>query len=389
MKYLYLYFILVTFSLSAQKRFNISLQSEGREREAIISVPTKSPPIGGYPIVFMLHGTSGDSEVFYNAKGWKELGQEENFITIFPSSLKWCFYNRFDGRTINSKFVCGDLLKEACENVDQKFVDELTFFKKLVKLVSDTVEINSSKIFASGFSNGSVMIHKLMTHGSDLFKAVAGSSGPLFDSDSLISPVRIPAWYMVGTKDDRYFSESFPEELPFGGDTILAYHYPPINRALVCNGLTWNYEKVESALSHTYIFRECAVGEQCAPYIFTLNKGQSHQYPNGLNFPFDAPKLFWQFFNNPPETKLSTRTEVMARDQVKVYPIPSSDKVSIDYNHPIVAIVQIFNQAGQIVFSKKTEGYRFEILKSEVGNGIFVGRVISEQEVHSFRFIFE
>lgn len=38
----------------------------------------------------MLHGTSGDGLKFYNISGWKELVEEENFITVFPSALSWC-----------------------------------------------------------------------------------------------------------------------------------------------------------------------------------------------------------------------------------------------------------------------------------------------------------
>jgi poly(3-hydroxybutyrate) depolymerase len=97
--------ILAIFALSAQKRYDITLKDQGNARDAIISVPTKPMPVGGYPVVFMLHGTSGDSQVFYTAKGWKELGQEENFITVFPSSLKWCFLRMVSKKTIQNLFA--------------------------------------------------------------------------------------------------------------------------------------------------------------------------------------------------------------------------------------------------------------------------------------------
>ncbi|MBK6821839.1 MAG: hypothetical protein IPO72_00480 [Saprospiraceae bacterium] len=70
-------------SLFAQTRYDINLISEGRLRECIVVKPSTSPPIGGYPIVFMLHGTSQDGELFYDNSGWKELGEQENFITVF------------------------------------------------------------------------------------------------------------------------------------------------------------------------------------------------------------------------------------------------------------------------------------------------------------------
>ncbi|MFZ1255451.1 MAG: hypothetical protein WAR77_03820, partial [Saprospiraceae bacterium] len=75
--------------LQSQQRYDIQFMLDGHVRECIIVKPSTAPPVGGYPVVFMLHGTSGDGEKFYNISGWKELGQAENFITVFPSSLSW------------------------------------------------------------------------------------------------------------------------------------------------------------------------------------------------------------------------------------------------------------------------------------------------------------
>ncbi|MBK7697090.1 MAG: hypothetical protein IPI30_23145 [Saprospiraceae bacterium] len=77
--------------LNSQRRFDVQFVVDGRMRESIIVQPSTPPPAGGYPVVFMLHGTSGDGLKFYNISGWKELGEDENFITVFPSSLSWCF----------------------------------------------------------------------------------------------------------------------------------------------------------------------------------------------------------------------------------------------------------------------------------------------------------
>jgi poly(3-hydroxybutyrate) depolymerase len=70
-------------SLFAQTRYDINLISEGRLRECIVVKPSTSPPIGGYPIVFMLHGTNQDGEIFYDISGWKELGRTRKFYHRF------------------------------------------------------------------------------------------------------------------------------------------------------------------------------------------------------------------------------------------------------------------------------------------------------------------
>lgn len=315
--------------LIAQTRYDIQFPFEGNLRELIISVPTKQPPAEGYPVVFMLHGTSGEASTYYNAKGWKELGQEENFVTVFPSSLSWCYVD--DGIIKHfTRFVCGGLLDSICPQEIPDLVDDVAFFRKIVDLMKDTIPINEEKIFMNGFSNGSCMSHKVAMEAGDLFKVAAGSSSPLHQLDSLTPQKRIPFWYIIGTKDDRYFSPSFPDELPFGGDSILGYLNKSLSRALVCQGLTTKYEKFEAGYNKTYVWRECRPGEVCAPYIFSVNKGQTHQFPNGMNFPFDAPRQFWNFFNNPPETvmTLDTEDEIWA-SFVHIFPNPASEKVLI------------------------------------------------------------
>lgn len=338
-------------NLQAQTKYDLNINFEGRSREFIVSVPTKSPPANGYSLVFMLHGTSGDKDVFYNAKGWRELGQAENFVTVFPSALRWCFFED-GGKKNTTRFVCGSVVDSICEEDKPKLIDEVAFLKKLVEIISDTLPINRQKVFMNGFSNGSCMSHKIAMDAGDVFAAAAGSSSMLHELDSITPLKRIPFWIMVGSKDDRFFSPNFPNALPYGGDSILLYLNKSISRALVCQGLSKTYQKVETNVNKTYIWKECLPGEICAPYIFTLNKDQSHEFPNGNNHPVNAPKLFWEFFNNPPSIITSQiEIEEQKLQAITVYPNPISDQLYIASNieQPSLWSVKILNIHGQIM----------------------------------------
>lgn len=86
---------------------------EGRLRESIIVIPSKTPQPGGYPILVMLYGTAQDGPQFFDISGWKELGEEENFITVFPTSLRWCYVD--DGiEEINRRWVNGNVTDSPC-----------------------------------------------------------------------------------------------------------------------------------------------------------------------------------------------------------------------------------------------------------------------------------
>lgn len=390
-KYILLSLIFFTSLLTnAQKRYDVNIISENRIREAIISVPTKIPPEDGYPIVFMLHGTSGEASTYYLPKGWRELGQQNNFITVFPSALTWCFYE--DGLTKHlSRFVCGNLLESICAEDTIKLVDDILFFKKLLNIIQDSVKVNKNKIFISGFSNGSCMIHNCAMKANDVFSAAAGSSGILSKLDSLKPAKRIPVWFMVGTKDDRFFSSKFPNELPWGGDSILTYLQGNINRTLTCQGLTNNYKKIVTDSSHVYIWTECRPGENCAPYVFSLNKNQTHEYPNGNNYFLDAPKLFWDFFNNPPPVTHSSYSEQEFYSSVSgVYPNPFNSTFTVysglDFDKKWS--LNIRDISGNLIMKQKDiHGPEIELNLENNQSGVYIVEIINQFGSKFFKVI--
>ena len=67
------------------------LTVDGVVREVVLHVPDSVNGSQDVPVVFMLHGTSGDGDKFYNISGWKEKADQEGFIAVFPSALTYCF----------------------------------------------------------------------------------------------------------------------------------------------------------------------------------------------------------------------------------------------------------------------------------------------------------
>ncbi len=384
------FIFLFAFLVSSQRRYDVKFKLDGFDRECIIVKPSTAPPAGGYPVVFMLHGTSGDGEKFYNISGWKELGEQENFITVFPSSLSWCFVE--DGiEKNNTKWVCGDLLDKPCAGPPQNYVDDIRFLKRIVAIINDTVPMNPSKIFACGFSNGCCMINKLAMDAGNLFAAVAGSSAALNELDSVIPPVkRIPIWIMVGTLDDRFLVPPFTE-LPFGRDSILGYLKAIMLRTLACQGLSQNFTYSETTLSHTYTFNESENGGTSnAPFVFTLNKDQTHEFPNGINYPVNAPKLFWDFFNQ--STTVAVQNERNTNDDVVLYPNPSRDLITIGFQKDKAiqpCRIRIVNSFGQII--KQFANVRtseLTIQKNGIGSGLFTLLLESGSQTVSKKIIF-
>lgn len=165
----------LTFCSAAAQRADMTMTVEGELRSFIVVRPLGSAPAGGYPVVFMLHGTSGDGEKFWSISGWKEVGARENFITVFPSSLEWQVKNDVGaGCHATTKWVNGDLSGAACEG--QTFKNDILFIRRIVDTLKQLYSINARMVFATGFSNGGVMTSKMSTEMSDVFAAYAAST---------------------------------------------------------------------------------------------------------------------------------------------------------------------------------------------------------------------
>lgn len=382
-KIIFILVALFTTSLVQAQRLNMTMELEGHIRSFIVVVPTGVAPAGGFPVVFMLHGTSGDGEKFFNISGWKELVQPQKLIAVFPSSLEWCVNDdNGPGTNRTTKWVNGDLLDQACPG--QTFVDDVRFFRKMVDTLQTFALINTRRVFASGFSNGGLMTSKLAVDASDVFAAVAASAGPLHALDSLMPTKSIPTWFTIGSKDDRFTGPAGVAEIPLN-DSCLLYMGGMINRYLGAYGLTYDYTRSETPLTLTYTFKTPQVGASPALFIATLVKGLFHQYPNGENFPIKAADVFWEFFNT-----VSGPTSVEGDEGTTtwtLYPNPAHTSLSIATSErELGSDVVVVNALGVAVATARVQSPHVDINIGELPSGVYYARIgTSTQTFHIVR----
>lgn len=324
------------------QRFDATLLIDGKQREFIVSKPTTKAPPRGYPVVFMLHGTSGDGEKFYNISGWKELGEIENFITVFPSSLRYCVYNPDSSRILITKWNNGDLQSVACPNQD--FKDDVKFFRKMTDTISAILPVNEKMIFVAGFSNGGVMAAKLALEMSDVFSAATCTGAFLHDLDSMRVKVKIPVWNMFGTQDSMFIERSGRPYIPFN-DTCLAYLRNGIHNYLGSFGLDSTYAKSYDSLMLHYEYTQVQPGESAAFFRHTMLLGMTHQYPNGINYPVKAQDLHWEFFKSV--SGASRNEDVQDFKPMQLWPNPASDVMFMN-SEENVAYIEIYDLNGLI-----------------------------------------
>ncbi len=342
--------------LFAQK-IAAKMMVQGKLREFIVVKPSGTAPPGGYPLVFMLHGTGGDGEKFYNISKWVERGEADKIVTVFPSSLKWCHKEK-NGPVEPSieKWVNGDLLDGYCGDTNDLISEEL-FFRRMVDTISKVLQINSKKMYVAGFSNGSSMTQKLLVQASDLFSAYGAHAGSLNALDTARVKRKVPLMFSVGTLDQAYTGGVGIPVLPFN-DSTLHYLAGPISRALSVLDLETNYTLYANSKTRSYVFNTPKPGAEPTTYIFTLIKDAEHVYPNGILHELMMADIHWEFFKTLSlPTSLATAVEEGSLDKIaRIFPNPAADHINVSALSGGRSPLNIVNALGEVVLSIPSKG---------------------------------
>ncbi len=305
MRNLIFYFIILLCSHSyAQIKYGknlVNTVSEGVEREYVVHVPLTYDGIQAVPLVFMLHGTSGSGPEFYDNIGWKELSEKENFIVVYPSSLRYKIIDE-EGPKITTKWNTPP---------DANFVlqpgevgkDDIRFLRKVIDEVSEKYRIDARRIYLNGFSNGGNMAAKCAIEMGDVLAAVCQNASSFSLDTHYVLKRKLPILYQVGNKDYGPGNEgpAIPMHL---FDTLISTPGLPYKNGKLYEiaNLTQRHfdllaeHTIEGdsnlALVATFLPKPNTGGYE---YKYILVKNLAHNYPNGVFHPFDAPRIHWNW----------------------------------------------------------------------------------------------
>lgn len=355
MKFMFLVLLCCSYTTTyAQSRIDLSLSIDGKKRDVIVVKPSGDVPSGGYPVVCMFHGTGGGGERTFGTSQWKEKGEKEKFITVFPSSLEYCIIE--DGKQENTtKWHISQLDSVACPG--QTLADDVKFVRTILDTIIQSLPINKSRIYASGFSNGASFVSKLAVEMNDVFAAVAPSGGGLNRGDSNFVTHRIPIWLVLGSKDNKWldnFAQYGLKEFPFNDSTLL-WLRAALGRYRGLLALDTIYTKNSMPKVLTYIYNTpLNNAEAASEFRFTLVDGMTHEYPNGENSQYVLADIVWDNFFSKISKNITTDLYDPVQNQVTVYPQPAESFVIIEGLSQ--GRVEIFDIMGNRLISQQMNG---------------------------------
>ena len=147
-----------------------TMSYDNETREYLIYIPSSYDPNSATPILFAFHGFSGYSQYFINTADFRSLADQFNFIAVYPQGLV-CG----GGTTWNTNPPGGD---NKCSQ------DDIGFFPALLNEISGNYNIDASKVFLTGYSNGADFSYSMACYQSSLVTAIAPVSGLMPMNDS-------------------------------------------------------------------------------------------------------------------------------------------------------------------------------------------------------------
>ena len=271
-----------------------------KQRMFLVSTPSSYNPNrpAGYPVVIMFHGGGGTAQKMYNITKWKELGEREDVITVFPQALSQCVIKEGAPSTKNYWMSVNKMAKP-CPGKPQ--VDDIDFVDAMVQYLKKNYNIDAKKIYASGFSNGcGFILSRIVPERSNLFAAV-GAAGSLIQSPYPSMGRKVPGFIMIGQKDSHFTTHlSPPGPLPMTEQGIKKE--PFLWNDMIPNLLTTfghaNKYRVKSGKKFIQLQFDQRKGGKKGDFRFAILEGVAHKYPNGdkASNGIRAAEQFWNFF---------------------------------------------------------------------------------------------
>lgn len=293
----------------------------GRWRTFLTHLPTGYNTSTKYPLVLAFHGGSplGYQSIQLQSK-LSQKADSSGFIVVYPEGVKVA-----GNRTWNAGGCCAP--------ATTLNIDDVGFVNKLLNSLFAGKSIDTTRVYATGFSNGALLCYRLANQLTYRFAAIAPVAGDLmYYPWNPSKAIPIISFHSYLDQNVKYF----------GGVTVGATgtYFPPqdsmfkvISSQYKCGILKDTLYHNSSKFDH-FKYANCncnAVIEQ-----FVCYDGE-HSWPGGLSTggvnvsnQFSATYLMWQFFRNYTTTCQKTATQNITRAVgIQAYPNPFESKIQL------------------------------------------------------------
>lgn len=331
-----------SFQARSQSSKYDSIRVDGRWRTFLVHQPVGYTASKRYPLVLAFHGGSplGYQSIQYQSR-LTEKSDSAGFILVYPEGVRAA-----GNRTWNAGGCCAP--------ATALNIDDVGFTSALLDTLFGSYAVDTTRVYATGFSNGALLCYRLANELSSRFAAIAPVAG-----DLVIYPwspqraVPIIAFHSYADQNVKYF----------GGVTVGATgtYFPPQDSVFALIAANYMCTTIKDTIVHMansydhFVYRGCRCGTEVQQYISVDGE---HSWPGGLasgsttvSNMFSATALMWEFFS-----KYTTACVTSSVDEPHseadingmVYPNPFTDRVHLRGATGTERCV-VYDAAGRIV----------------------------------------
>lgn len=330
---------LISVSLSAQ---NQTMQIAGKTRNYIVHAP------GGLtnpPLVFCIHGYNMDAASQQSYTQMDRVADREKFIVVYPNAIN------------KSWDLSGD--------------DDFNFIIAIIDTIDKKYRIDRSRIYSCGFSQGGFMTFQLACRYSEIFAAIAPTSGNLQGDCVLKRPVSMRLTF--GTNEGfSGGSAAFMSNVTKWIEKCNCPKTPVVTRPYPSNN-------PNSVVTRLY-YGPCDEGTEV---IADSIRTGGHEWPMNTNDRINNSEETWAFLK---KFSLNSTSVVMKGSYMK------SSNISACYNSGIVMIKGVINGAHVRVVDIKGRNVTTALIKQnqfafkDVASGVYVLIVDVNNRPEALRF---
>jgi len=290
---------------AAGRVVNITIRHDGMKRTALVRVPPQAAERRPLPVVLNFHGGGGSAASQERYAHMDAIADREGFIVVYPNGTGMLQDSLL---TWNAGTCCGMAARQD--------TDDVGFVRALLDELVERLPVDSTRIYATGLSNGAMMSYRLAAELSDRIAAIAPVAGA-----SALSPFHakrmVPILHVHSVDDPRApYGGGLGPPFPF---TNVRVRHRPVAETLSewvafggCNAtpeLRAERHGVPGTQTadHTarlYVYAGCRDGAEVALWRLT---GAGHVWPGGeLNLlprllgpgtdVIDVNEEIWRFF---------------------------------------------------------------------------------------------
>jgi polyhydroxybutyrate depolymerase len=185
---------------SQESRPGDSIISAGLERTYHIHIPASYDKANPIPLLIALHGGGGSGEKMeeLTLQGFNRLSDKEGFIVVYPDGIE----NHWNDGRENVRY-----------RAHREKIDDVGFISALVEHLAKEYNIDKKRVYATGISNGAMMLFRLACELSGKITAIAPVAGSMPESlPSRCSPSRSISVLIISNTADPL--------VPWGGGEI-------------------------------------------------------------------------------------------------------------------------------------------------------------------------